>query len=562
MKPTGSEGTGKKQKKKKSTQEQMAQVEKRRKALQDYAAKIDSSPLDIELRLLNYFKKNGSDSVRYAHLQEIILHLLGVDKELPKWISVRGKKNISKVVFLIFNSLDISLYASHSQYLPNLVRIFRESCPTKASGCKHTVFSPVHSLLLCPLSKSQRKKRDKELAEFDYSKQFDMSDFLATKEQKEEFGFPMRKPEVLEAGDVYDYDFFKEYVETVCKENTLRVEDMKRDQLLLFAIDCEMCKTEQGFELTRVSVVNEHKNVVYDKYVKPDLPILDYCTPYSGITAKTLENVTYRLQDVQQDLLNLIPKHAVMIGHSFENDLRALQMIHEHVIDTSLIYSHSRGPPFKASLKWLCEKYLHRAIQTQDSGHDSVQDAIATLELALLKLQHGPRFGETVEETEPLSDILYRNTSRRTCLIDAGAVVKKFQRGMGVDTISVENDEEATRACCQALHNSNADFVFVHFRSLQKFFKLRNEADPSNEEYTKELVMALSSMDAGLGAIHEALPENSVFMVTTGHGNMVPVAKMKSQKNVAKEHWTEFDDQELDRLVGKARSCLSFIAPK
>lgn len=48
----------------------------------------------------------------------------------------------------------------------------------------------------------------------------------------------------------------------------------------IFAVDCEMCVTANGMELTRVSVVDESMTLVYDSVVKPDLPIIDYLTRY------------------------------------------------------------------------------------------------------------------------------------------------------------------------------------------------------------------------------------------------------------------------------------------
>jgi len=46
----------------------------------------------------------------------------------------------------------------------------------------------------------------------------------------------------------------------------------------LFAVDCEMCVTAAGMELTRVSVVDESLTLVYESLVKPDKPIIDYVT--------------------------------------------------------------------------------------------------------------------------------------------------------------------------------------------------------------------------------------------------------------------------------------------
>lgn len=48
----------------------------------------------------------------------------------------------------------------------------------------------------------------------------------------------------------------------------------------IFSVDCEMCNTEAGPELTRISVVGLDSKVVYDTLVKPDRPIVDYLTQY------------------------------------------------------------------------------------------------------------------------------------------------------------------------------------------------------------------------------------------------------------------------------------------
>lgn len=41
------------------------------------------------------------------------------------------------------------------------------------------------------------------------------------------------------------------------------------------------------------------------------------------------------------------------------------------------------------ALRVLAERHLHRTIQGGDKGHDSVEDARATMELAQLKIQNG-----------------------------------------------------------------------------------------------------------------------------------------------------------------------------
>lgn len=59
---------------------------------------------------------------------------------------------------------------------------------------------------------------------------------------------------------------------------------------------------------------------------------------------------------MRQDVLNLISESTILIGHSLENDLRALYIYHSQIIDTSILYSLSNNR--KVSLKALCMRYF------------------------------------------------------------------------------------------------------------------------------------------------------------------------------------------------------------
>ncbi|RLN66859.1 hypothetical protein BBJ28_00007752 [Nothophytophthora sp. Chile5] len=163
-------------------------------------------------------------------------------------------------------------------------------------------------------------------------------------------------------------------------------------QQLLLALDCEMCRTTKGVELTRLTLIDSGEQVLLDEYVRPKNPIVDYCTQYSGITCDIMEATTMRLAEIQQRFLELVPAEAILVGHSIENDLQALRVLHRRVIDTTTIYPHPKGPPFRSALRFLTSQYLHRAIQTGTDGHCSVEDAVATLQLAQLKIKRGPTF--------------------------------------------------------------------------------------------------------------------------------------------------------------------------
>lgn len=153
------------------------------------------------------------------------------------------------------------------------------------------------------------------------------------------------------------------------------------------SLDCEMCFTTSGLEVARVTLLRPDGSVLYDAFVKPQNPIIDYNTRFSGLTAKDLDGVTRTLNDVQKDLLNLLNADTILIGHGLENDLRALRLLHPQVVDTAVIFPHHYGLPFRRSLRSLVGTYLHKDIQTRESGHDSHEDAKSCMELVLWKLQ-------------------------------------------------------------------------------------------------------------------------------------------------------------------------------
>ena len=114
--------------------------------------------------------------------------------------------------------------------------------------------------------------------------------------------------------------------------------------------------------------------------VLPENPIINYLTQFSGITKKSLEGVTKRLEDVQKDLQNLLPSNAVLVGQSLNSDLHALQMMHPYVIDTSVIYNVTGNRSRKTKLSVLSNMFLGQDIQIDGrKGHDPEEDARAAM---------------------------------------------------------------------------------------------------------------------------------------------------------------------------------------
>ncbi|XP_037325918.2 RNA exonuclease 1 homolog [Pungitius pungitius] len=155
----------------------------------------------------------------------------------------------------------------------------------------------------------------------------------------------------------------------------------------VFALDCEMCYTKQGLELTRVTVIDSELKVIYDTFVKPESKVVDYNTRFSGVTEEDLESATITLRDVQAVLLSMFSAESILIGHSLESDLLALKLIHSSVIDTAIVFPHRIGLPYKRALRNLMAEHLKRIIQDNVEGHDSSEDASACMELMFWKIK-------------------------------------------------------------------------------------------------------------------------------------------------------------------------------
>ncbi|XP_038003394.1 apoptosis-enhancing nuclease isoform X1 [Motacilla alba alba] len=154
------------------------------------------------------------------------------------------------------------------------------------------------------------------------------------------------------------------------------------------AIDCEMVGTgPQGklSELARCSVVNYEGDVIYDKYVRPELPIVDYRTRWSGITKQHMKNAI-PFKAAQAEILKIL-KDKIVVGHAIHNDFQALKYFHpkDRTRDTSQSPALKKraGLPIRAnvSLKNLARYLLHKKIQVGCKGHSSVEDAQTAMEL-------------------------------------------------------------------------------------------------------------------------------------------------------------------------------------
>ncbi|KAF9143405.1 hypothetical protein BG015_000430 [Linnemannia schmuckeri] len=544
--------------------------------------------------------RNYHMKLKLKDLRDLLVYLLTETKTLP-WIMVKNKFNIQKVVLLYVGGLDPSFFgidykdedatapvawASTATEGPitemtNLKRFFDVVSPMKAGGEKNKIYSPVSQILNIPLSNTEKVKREAARAKARVP-DLKRDGYMLTAQEMQELEFPL--PTYM-TGDASELK--ANWIETDQLANPVSPDKRK-----LVAMDCEMCLTEQGSELTRITLIGEDGKVIYDELVLPTNPITDYLTKYSGMTAERLSGVTTRLVDVQKKLKELINYDTILIGHSLENDMKVLKFAHPFIIDTARTYHHTRGPPSRPSLKWLAHRWLERKIQNGgDNGHDSIEDALTCLDLIKLKIKNGQGFGEYYNDQESVFSRIRRYTKPRTsAVIDDESVVNYEDATAFVKTTS---DAEVVAALPQAMKDHH--FVWARLRDLEinygkpgpnvstgsghhpdqgraAFLSYENRIDATEEEVRE----AARSVDKSLATIVEAMPPNTAFLVTSGQGDPREMLKYQELQRryqalyntvsisaIAKEN--RFDDEAqaaLELGVERAKNGVCFFMVK
>ena len=391
--------------------------------------------------------------IQVSDLRNLVTYLFA-DGTAPQWIAVHHRPQFRKVVAIMVPGLEEAMFKAGVDYahwmeqedgsiealqrwvkhgatpaddalprtldretLPAAVQpladVFPQMWPVRARGNEKyvTLFSPVATFLTAPLPKSADDKNTSAKGpkfRGDSSKDKDVrtriTEFLATPEEyvANEFALhPALLPSPAQRAAFTDEPGWVHTNVDSLQDGDVPESEIQQGSITagrtVFALDCEMCRAaDKKFVLTRISVVAWDGEVVLDELVKPDEPIVDYLTQYSGITEAMLAPVTTTLRDIQQRMLGLLDARSILVGHSLDSDVRAMQLTHPFIVDTSIAFPHPMAPAKKHALRWLSAKYLNREIQRGHGtarGHDSVEDARTCLDLIKRKCEKGKAWG-------------------------------------------------------------------------------------------------------------------------------------------------------------------------
>ncbi|NXN32351.1 REXO5 exonuclease, partial [Nycticryphes semicollaris] len=299
----------------------------------------------------------------------------------PSWCRIYHQSRLAGVVVIVLPEMSqLHFYKFYLQFR-HLRRLFRHRFTlTPSANFLTSLYGPnvkpqntaqgLTSTRSECISKSAESQRDPIIQKYGGKKR-GLTSYILTLEEQKKNDYPVKGSSRC-CG----------YVCTECNQQ-------RTDSSPLFGLDCEMCLTAKGNEVTRVSLVDAQGRCLLNELVRPENPVVNYRTRFSGITREMLLPVKTRLSDIQARLKEMLPRDAVLVGHSLNNDLQALEMIHPSVIDTSLLFARSEGRRFR--LKFLAKAVLGKEIQCEQKlGHDPAEDARAALELAQFFIEQGP----------------------------------------------------------------------------------------------------------------------------------------------------------------------------
>ncbi|KAH8234909.1 hypothetical protein KR032_005251 [Drosophila birchii] len=300
----------------------------------------------------------------------------------------------------------------------------------------------------------------------------------------------------------------------------------------MFGVDCEMCRTVAGLnELTRISIVDEQYQTVYETLVLPDNRISDYLTQYSGITEDIMKKVTKRLHQVQNEVSALLPPDAILVGQSLNSDLNAMRMMHPYVIDTSVCFNISGVRRRKSKLKHLAQTFLQETIQDNEEGHDSIEDSRATLKLVKMKLANSIEFGDEIltqhkrlqelanaSSGDTISNNLFAHVAKRdkrTAIVTVGDLQPRLKEVIQqADEASPKDHSKAVRV--HEVATPKEAVRKVNEIALENALTIANLRVPEQDFVLESAERNAAKLDRIIDRLWNTVAHNGLFLVLMG----------------------------------------------
>lgn len=259
----------------------------------------------------------------------------------------------------------------------------------------------------------------------------------------------------------------------------------------------------------------------------------------------------------------------------------------------------------KPSLKWLAQKHLSREIQKGHgiSGHDSIEDAQACMDLVKLKCERGPKWGTTEAAGESIFKRLLRTKAwlggrtegKRGVIVDHGSPEKSYG-AMATHCIGCETDLEVVDGIKRAvlgdpdgkvIPGAGVEFTWARFRELENlrgWTSDNRQQSSTSSNFTPshgssnnpsgsalKLGTAVSKTIQHIKAVREFLPPCTLLIVYSGTGDPREMHRLHEMQRTFKSEytskkwdelsvkWTDHEEQALRNACRRAREGVGFV---
>lgn len=455
----------------------------------EYREMFPDASLEVEV-------KESTSVIGPPRLVDLVKYVFAAGRH-PKWLKISHLPLLKYVQLVFFDGLDESRFDKYIETLDEFKRIEGKGfplsvvAPAKGGQFQNGVDSVIG------LSRNLKKN-----VCF-----VNLEEMLATPEQLVDNGFPIKDGPVLDGKLRFEYYGLERLTDEDLSEFEKLPEHVDNAASFL-AIDCEMIETSFGDECARLSAVGENGKVVMDKIFKPLGDVVDLRTEYSGITEELLAGAEATSYEVVKELSQYADQNTIFIGHSLENDFRAMKLMHSRVVDTSLVYNKDAQYPHKASLARLFEKYLKKPLRNGIDPHNSIDDARAALDLVMHAMQ------KPVHRIvcPPQVPDLFKELKEKVCQIRVfGSSQDCIYAGLD-DQVQCEVNDDFDHLCerfLEVVDKERPPLAVVQFGQLA-------HCQITDEEETA----ACAKYNEYLKRIRTSVPPESITIIYSGTGNM------------------------------------------
>jgi len=450
---------------------------------------------DAEPKVTSKLDPKCNNSIAPSTIRNIIKSLFG-QSVLPQFLEVEHRILAKNVFLIVFDGLDISRWNKNQENMPSFVEMNKNGFPiiVDANDKDGFVIPGIKSLL----GNSQSNKN------VSYP---NVEAMLLDEPNMVNNGYPIRLP----TDHKYKLESItcNKYGMKFLEESDLAgfhemLEEKTEETKPLVCIDCEMIETSNGDEVARLSIVDDEGNLLLNEYFSPMGEVKDLRTQFSGIKSEDISNAKLTAADSYKCLQRFASKQTIIAGHSLENDLRALKVIHSRCIDTALMFNSEFISHKKPSLTHLVGKYMKT--QFRSNGHDSIEDAAAVAGLIKVALRNN-NINQIQSNRIPdlLFDLLRTQSSISMFARTARVPYSEFSDSI---IMKLTNTDYDTHTQVMETEQFSSGFNVIHYDAL------------SNCEIMDDIESSICRMYQNyLQELKQKLPQNSIILVYGPNGN-------------------------------------------